>query len=160
MFPAVTLCNQNRVNCALVTEELEGEVRESDSHSANILQWIRTNVCTVAVPGQANLQPNQVLVRGKRQAVAGGPAGSGETPEPLGPPGDTPVYLEAEYIFLAEYMSLNRSIRSLIGHEFQSFIKSCTFRGKDCLNNRSEILLYFQTEYEWLPWYKGVRQLF
>ena len=59
----------------------------------------------------------------------------------MGPAGKTPDYLEAEYTFLKEYMTLNRSIRSKIGHEFSSFIKSCTFRGKDCLNSRSPLLL-------------------
>merc|ERR1711953_968631 len=45
LFPAVTFCNQNRVNCARLTDQLEDQ---SDSHSANILQWIRTTVCSAA----------------------------------------------------------------------------------------------------------------
>ena len=57
----------------------------------------------------------------------------------MGPPGDTPVYLESEYTFLAKFMTLNETMRRSIGHQFDSFIKSCTFRGKDCLNARSEL---------------------
>ena len=117
----MTFCNQNRVNCARLTDQLEDQ---SDSHSANILQWIRTTVCSAA--------PSPPNGRKRRQAPApGGQLGQ------MGPTGDTPDYLETEYTFLKQYMSLNRSIRSHIGHEFTSFIKSCTFRGKDCLNIRS-----------------------
>ena len=57
----------------------------------------------------------------------------------MGPPGETPDYLESEYTFLAEFMTLNETMRRSIGHQFDSFIKSCTFRGKDCLNTRSEL---------------------
>ena len=45
--------------------------------------------------------------------------------------------LQREYIFLQNYMSLKESVRISIGHDFSSFIKNCTFRGKNCLNMRS-----------------------
>ena len=53
------------------------------------------------------------------------------------PSGATPSYLESEYKFLASFMSLSENERRSIGHDFDSLIKSCTFRGKDCLNIRS-----------------------
>ena len=52
------------------------------------------------------------------------------------PHGDTPSYLESEYEFLAPFMTLSENERRSIGHDFDSFIKACTFRGKDCLDIR------------------------
>ena len=37
-----------------------------------------------------------------------------------------------EWEFLRNFMTLNEKERILIGHDFDSFIKGCTFRGKDC----------------------------
>ena len=134
LFPAVTFCNQNRVNCDRVTSKL-GEIdQDSDNETFTLLQWIQTNACTESVrPGPQS--------RRKRQAPGGGP-GPGPGPgqgDNMGPPGETPVYLESEYTFLAKFMTLNETMRRSIGHQFDSFIKSCTFRGKDCLNARSEL---------------------
>ena len=39
-----------------------------------------------------------------------------------------------EWKFLENFMTLNEEERILIGHDFESFIKSCTFRGKNCLD--------------------------
>jgi hypothetical protein len=38
-----------------------------------------------------------------------------------------------EWKFLRNFMTLNEQERILIGHDFKSFIKGCTFRGKDCM---------------------------
>ncbi len=38
-----------------------------------------------------------------------------------------------EFEFLRNYMTLTDQERILIGHDFNSFIKGCTFRGKDCM---------------------------
>ena len=127
LFPAVTFCNQNRVNCDLVASKLAEIDQVADNQTFTILQWIWDNGCTGTVSG-----------RSKRQAPGPGP-GPGPAPggDSMGPPGETPVYLESEYTFLAKFMTLNETIRRSIGHQFESFIKSCTFRGKDCLNTRS-----------------------
>ena len=45
-----------------------------------------------------------------------------------------PEDVENEWSFVQEYMSLGEEIRKMIGHSFTSFIKSCLFRGVDCLN--------------------------
>ena len=37
-----------------------------------------------------------------------------------------------EWEFLRNFMTLNEQERILIGHDFKSFIKGCTFRGNDC----------------------------
>ena len=39
-----------------------------------------------------------------------------------------------EWAFLRNFMTLNENERILIGHDFDSFIKGCTFRGNDCMD--------------------------
>ena len=50
--------------------------------------------------------------------------------------GDIPEDAEAENEFLSRYMSLPESLRLKIGHQFPSFVKYCTFRSRNCLNER------------------------
>ena len=45
-----------------------------------------------------------------------------------------PEDVEKEWSFVQEYMSLDEEIRKMIGHSFTDLIKSCLFRGVDCLN--------------------------
>ena len=40
-----------------------------------------------------------------------------------------------EFEFLRNFMTLNDLERMIIGQDFDSFIKGCTFRGKDCLES-------------------------
>ena len=47
--------------------------------------------------------------------------------------GVQPAAIANEMNFFSNFMSLTEQERILIGHEFSSFIKACTFRGKDCL---------------------------
>ena len=47
-----------------------------------------------------------------------------------------PANLRAQYEFLALYMGLNERVRLSIGHQFEDFIKECTFLGSDCLDIR------------------------
>ena len=109
----MTFCNQNRVNCEKVWIELE---RDNDNLTQNILLWMMENVCRELSLGRS--QSN----RNKRESTA--------TME-------TPDYLESEYTFVKQYMSLFEDTRRSIGHDFDSMTKSCTFRGKNCLNIRS-----------------------
>ena len=48
--------------------------------------------------------------------------------------GDQPAQVTAELNFLVKYMTLGTTIRKKIGQQFDSLIKCCTFRGRDCLN--------------------------
>ena len=41
---------------------------------------------------------------------------------------------EAEFVM--QYMKLSETIRKMIGHSFESFLKMCTFRGLDCLDSK------------------------
>jgi hypothetical protein len=54
-----------------------------------------------------------------------------------------PVEVEAEWQFLNDYMSLNEKLRKMIGQPFDSFVKSCIFRGKDCLDKTYANLYIF-----------------
>ena len=47
--------------------------------------------------------------------------------------GIQPAAVANEMEFLRNFMSLDENERILIGHDFKSFIKGCTFRGKNCL---------------------------
>ena len=42
----------------------------------------------------------------------------------------------AELEFTRHFMSLNEQERMIIGHNFTSFIKECTFQGRNCLNEK------------------------
>jgi hypothetical protein len=61
-------------------------------------------------------------------------------PEPSeGPPdlasmGDQPETARVENEFLRKFMSLDTAQRILIGHNFTDFVQSCTFRGRDCID--------------------------
>ena len=48
--------------------------------------------------------------------------------------GNQPAIVANEYKFLRNYMALNDDERTIIGQDFDSFIKECSFRGKDCRN--------------------------
>ena len=47
-----------------------------------------------------------------------------------------PAAVDAEYEFLAIYMSLPEIERMAIGHDFEGMFKSCIFEGVDCLDPR------------------------
>ena len=42
--------------------------------------------------------------------------------------------IAAELEFTRKFMSLMEEERILIGHDFKSFIKECTFQGDNCLD--------------------------
>ena len=117
LFPAVTFCNHNRINC----DRLKENLNTFDNDTNNILLELQNLACQDEPVPSTN-------IRKRRQTSSS----SGMEP----PPGETPSDLLAEYQFLDFFMSLNESVRRTIGHDFISFIKSCTFRGKDCTNIR------------------------
>ena len=121
----MTFCNHNRIKCGRLEHERNkaGQNASADNETKKILKELWSQACDDAIPA--------LPAREKRQA---GPSDSDMMGDP---PGDTPSYLETEYEFLAPFMSLTETERRSIGHDFDSFIKSCTFRGKDCLNIRS-----------------------
>ena len=63
--------------------------------------------------------------------------------------GGTPSLVLQEYDFLNYYMGLDEIVRMEIGHQFDDFISSCTFAGKDCTNER----WYFVNVFLVTSWY-------
>ena len=47
-----------------------------------------------------------------------------------------PSYLETEYQFLKVYMTIDEEERFAIGHQFEDMVKECTFRGRDCTQEK------------------------
>ena len=47
-----------------------------------------------------------------------------------------PPSVGKEMTFLKHFMAMNEGERKLIGHNFTSILKACTFRGKNCLEDR------------------------
>ena len=41
-------------------------------------------------------------------------------------------------LFVRAYASLPRAMRFELGHEFNNFVKGCTFRGRDCRKESCE----------------------
>ena len=50
--------------------------------------------------------------------------------------GGQPPSVGKEMKFLKNFMTMNEEERKLIGHNFTSIFKSCTFRGNDCLEEK------------------------
>ena len=123
LFPAVTFCNHNRIKCVRLDHERKKAGQNSHNETKKILEILWQQACG----GTSQASP----AREKRET------GSSDSDMMEDPTGDSPSYLETEYEFLAPFMSLTETERRSIGHDFDSFIKSCTFRGKDCLNIRS-----------------------
>ena len=126
-FPAVTICNLNRVSCSQLKKTYEEWDVEKDQETFNNLsEIVKLSRCpNITEPATATTSEITTEDRRKRSIEA--------LQEGLG---DTPDFLTTEYKFLEYYMSLNESIRLMIGHQFSDFIMACTFSGSDCLNIR------------------------
>ena len=77
--------------------------------------------------------------RTKRQALNQGEEQE-PPPEPLQggscPTCAVPEIFDEQYKFLQGYMTLEEDERFKIGHNFSGLVKSCTFRGRDCKDER------------------------
>ena len=113
-FPSVTVCNQNRVDCSALSSTI--------SSCTNDVQ---------SCGGQVQFDSLNVLYNDSCDAT--GPSASTITAS-TNEMGGKPPTVEAEQRFLFYFMSLNEDIRKTIGHDFTTFIKSCTFGGYDCLS--------------------------
>ena len=74
--------------------------------------------------------PGDMEDEGGPEGMDGGPGGE----DPGGSYGTQPTSVAEEMEFLRTFMTLNEEERTLIGHNYTSFIKGCTFRGRDCFN--------------------------
>ena len=133
-FPAVTLCNYNRINCDQLLATI-GEIdRDSDQETYQSLIQLRSKSGCPVQTAQNSAPTNDNSATGGRRKRAAAPSSADQTTEVR--IGEMPDFLSAEYEFLEVYMALNESLRHKIGHQFDGFIKECTFRGMDCLNTR------------------------
>ena len=147
-FPAVTICNSNRISCSrfkIAYDHWEkAEVNDDNKETFEKLYKIAClNVCPNSIDVEQLSCPspstNTEEKRKKRSPGSGPPEG----PAPPGPAlGEIPPNMKAQYEFLQLYMSLNEKVRLSIGHQFEDFIKECTFLGSDCLNVRLSIIFY------------------
>ena len=126
----MTICNLNRISCGQLKKTYEEWDVEKDIDTFNNLsEIVKLSRCpNINEPETATIL--DVTTRRKRSIEA--------LQEGLG---DTPDFLTTEYEFLEYYMSLNESIRLMIGHQFSDFIMACTFSGSDCLNIRFPLKL-------------------
>ena len=146
-FPAVTICNQNRVNCTgleLLIEECEENVTTCINETYfEIIEdiFLLCNATDLQDPSEEEIYPgsgsggsNQGPKGRKKRNV--GPIPDEKDSDDFDEQGDIPEDAEAENEFLSRYMSLPESLRLKIGHQFPSFVKYCTFRSRNCLNER------------------------
>ena len=66
----------------------------------------------------------------------GGQDENNPLPEDYGDYGEQIKATKDEAEFVMQYMKLPETIRKMIGHSFESFLKMCTFRGLDCLDSK------------------------
>ena len=139
----MTICNSNRISCERLKTVFDHWDKDKDNESYNKLKEIVClNVCPLSFSEtrlKEELKCNEITTVSdsrKKRSPTGGPAGPGQAPPDDGL-GGMPTLLKAQYQFLALYMGLNERTRVAIGHQFDDFIKECTFLGSDCLNIRS-----------------------
>ena len=127
-FPAVTICNSNRVSCS----QLKKTYEELDAENDTSINFERlSNITKLSSCDNINeLTTTLPAVSRRKRSIEALQKGLGDTPD----------FLKTEYKFLESYMGLDESIRLKIGHQFSDFVKKCTFSGSDCLNIRSFIL--------------------
>ena len=79
---------------------------------------------------------NQNFARKNKPKVDAAPAVDSDDGNGFCSSCSVPQSVEGEYKFLKYFMSVPESVRKQIGHQFEPFIKECTFRGRDCLDER------------------------
>ena len=134
-FPAVTICNQNRINCCNLVHTM-GACRANYSYCGfksnkdEQFQLLDTMMkeCTTE-------EPILEVKRTKRESNNKPKAASSRPDYGV----QTTEVKEAEE-FLMKYMGLSENVRQLIGHDFNDFIKMCTFRGSTCLESKLFLL--------------------
>ncbi|XP_067000080.2 amiloride-sensitive sodium channel subunit alpha-like [Anabrus simplex] len=125
-FPAVTVCNLNRVHCTNL-RRMAAE-RWGTELGARLLRLHSLTDC-------------QLSFRRRRQANSSeSPVTVDQTPTSTvdqTPPktvDQTQAFNDLMH-FMAVYANFSTELRSKMGHSFLQFIRACTFSGTSCLNN-------------------------
>ena len=135
-FPAITICNQNQIKCSNLAARLGNctDVQDERCIKLNFLNeiaCIENNDDIYADTEQENVKEmNFSSKRQKREETLV------ETDIGFCQDCSVPSFLETEYMFLQLYMSISEEERILIGHSFVDMVKDCTFRGRDCKQER------------------------
>ena len=122
-YPAITICNQNRVSCGKLNELVEN-------------CQTKKNCPLKADPTLAKMEKLLELVCTRTAAAKRRKRAAGKKRAPSSDElGAVPTRVDSENSFLKRYMEIDEEERQLIGHGFQEMIQSCTFRERDCLNS-------------------------
>ena len=150
-FPAVTICNSNRISCSQLKKTYEEWEVDKDRDTFYKLAAIKDlsgcpniNEPTTTTTSTSTTTTTTTITTTSTTTTTSTSTSTTNLPsrkkrsidniqEGLG---DTPTFLKSEYEFLDIYMGLNESVRHMIGHQFSDFIKLCTFLGSNCLNIR------------------------
>ena len=124
VFPAVTICNLNRVSCSQLKKTIEEWDINEDKVSFDALLGIKTlsDCPDIIEPTAATSTTSEIQTSTEMD-------------------GD----IQNEFSFLSYYMTLNESTRLMIGHQFDDFVKKCTFSGSNCLNIRYPKIFVFKS---------------
>lgn len=128
LFPAITVCNQNRVDCTVLNNTI-GDCNRTIAGDDTDCPFKADNtiLSTLENMNKAYCQKQKPPEGGKGKDKGSG----GNEQDPRPPSAD----FLAESKFLNSYMALNESIRKVIGHSFENFVKDCTFAGISCYNS-------------------------
>lgn len=130
LFGEVSICNANNtVDCDQLKTELSKLDNKTKTYDVLLHQYNDPLLCPP--PSPPTTTTTTASAEAGRKKRSADPGGGGDPTL-----GDTPDFLNSEYKFLELYMGLDEDTRSKIGHQFDDFIKECTFRGMDCTNIR------------------------
>ena len=123
-FPAITLCNHNRIKCSNLANRIKNCTADEEAVCSKL---ISLNDIACKEIKEANSTTKK---RKKRAALTtNDEKGFCDTCS-------MPNSLKTDFEFLEKYMSIRKKERITIGHGFSDMVKECTFRGRDCLEER------------------------
>jgi len=137
-FPSVTICNQNRVSCRRLKEFLARcQSGHPDCKNKSILeQLFEEGSCNSTKPPSGEKQPQSTgtsldgMKKPKARIQSQMDKSSLEDKLKSTNQG---AQFGVEQKFLSLYSSLTEEERFQIGHSVRDLVKSCTFRGFDCM---------------------------
>ena len=145
-FPAVTICNKNRVSCTNLGEFLD-KCKKGDElceHPAELEYLFILGKCNVTSKLDTSskkteeteetrsslvqaIRKPQTMPAMKTESVA-------NIKENLQSVQQSQTFA-SEQEFLLQYLMLSQEEKFMIGHQFEDLVVSCTFRGVDCLSH-------------------------
>jgi hypothetical protein len=141
-FPSVTICNKNRVSCKQLKKFLDTDCKEnleSCEHPKQLRVLFQLGKCDAKEPedlpkpaGKSTSTTQTKTIRKKKKPTASKEISKDNIRDNLISKEQSKVFV-IEQKFLMTYLELSENEKFLIGHRLRDLIKSCTFRGVDCL---------------------------